>query len=295
MLGVEMQVVNNIAEMIQTRRQWRTQGLTSALIPTMGYFHEGHLALMKAARTRADRIVVSLFVNPAQFGPSEDLSRYPRDLDRDMRLAASVGVDCLFSPRSEDIYPPDYQTWISVGELAEGLCGAARPGHFRGVATVVAKLFNIVGPDVAIFGEKDFQQLQIVRRMVRDLNLPVEILAHPTVRESDGLAMSSRNSYLDEKERRAAGALFQALQKAKKMSDRGVTSAAEITEAVKTRILQESGTKIDYIFLGDPRTLRPLDILEADTLLALAVWVGKTRLIDNTVLKPLNKSIANIP
>jgi pantoate--beta-alanine ligase len=289
-----MQIIDDIAEMTQTGRRWRTQGLTITLVPTMGYFHDGHLALMKMARMRTDRVVVSLFVNAAQFGPNEDLSRYPRDLERDVRLAASVGVDCLFSPCSENMYPPDFQTWVSVGELAEGLCGAARPGHFRGVATVVAKLFNIIGPNCAVFGEKDFQQLQIVRRMVRDLSLPVEIIAHPIVREPDGLAMSSRNNHLDEKERRAAGCLFQALQKAKEMADREITSAMEITEAVKIRLLQESGTRIDYVFLGDPLALKPVDILVTDTLLALAVWVGKTRLIDNTILRPCSKSIMNI-
>lgn len=265
--------------------EWKQKGLSVVLVPTMGFFHEGHLSLMREAGRRADRVVVSLFVNPAQFSPNEDLSRYPRDFDRDSKLAEKEGVSCLFCPDAKDIYPPGFQTWIRVEGLGQGLCGASRPEHFRGVATIVAKLLMIVQPYTAIFGQKDFQQLQVIRRMVRDLNMPVNIIAHPTVREPDGLAMSSRNTYLDAQERKSALSLVQALRVAEKMVAHGNRSAPEIIQAVKNHIHSFNNTKIDYIFLGDPESLRPYQEIVGKTLLALAVWIGKTRLIDNTLLK----------
>ena len=265
--------------------KWKREGLSVALVPTMGFFHEGHLSLMRAAGSNADHVVVSLFVNPAQFGPNEDLNHYPRDLERDAKLAEDKGVSCLFCPDAEDIYPPGFQTWIRVEGLSQGLCGASRPEHFRGVATIVAKLLIIVQPDTAIFGQKDFQQLQVIRRMVRDLNIPVNIIAHPIVREPDGLAMSSRNTYLDAQERESALSLVQGLRLAEKMVAHGNRSGPEVIQAIKNHIQSFSNTKIDYVFLGDPESLKPCREIVGETLLALAVWVGKIRLIDNTLLK----------
>lgn len=256
-----------------------------ALVPTMGFFHEGHLSLMRTAVSKADHAVVSLFVNPAQFGPNEDLNHYPRDFERDAKLAENEGVSCLFCPDAKDIYPPGFQTWIRVEGLSQGLCGASRPEHFRGVATIVAKLLIIVQPEMAIFGQKDFQQLQVVRRMVRDLNIPVNIIAHPIVREPDGLAMSSRNTYLNAQERESALCLVKAFRLAEKMVARGNRSGTEVIQAVKQHIQSFGNTKIDYVFLGDPGSLKPCREIAGETLLALAVWVGKTRLIDNTLLK----------
>jgi pantoate--beta-alanine ligase len=279
-----MKTINSISNMIELSARWRQKGLSIALVPTMGYFHEGHLALMRMARDRADRVVVSLFVNPSQFGPGEDLDRYPRDLERDTRLARAQGVDCLFCPGAEEMYMPGFQTWIEVERLSQGLCGASRPGHFRGVATVVAKLFNIVRPDIAVFGQKDFQQLQVIRRMVKDLNISIDIMAHPIVREPDGLAMSSRNAYLSIEERRSALSLSQALRLAEKMVANGIRSGQEIVQAVREHILSYANTRIDYIFLGDPEDLKGCREVQGRTLLALAVWVGSTRLIDNTLL-----------
>jgi pantoate--beta-alanine ligase len=230
-------------------------------------------------------VVVSLFVNPAQFGPNEDLNHYPKDFERDAKLAENEGVSCLFCPDAQDIYPSGFQTWIRVEGLSKGLCGASRPEHFRGVATIVAKLLIIVQPDMAIFGQKDFQQLQVIRRMVKDLNIPVNIIAHPIVREPDGLAMSSRNTYLNAQERESALCLVQAFRLAEKMVARGGRSGAEVIQAVRKHIQSFGNTKIDYVFLGDPESLKPRQEIAGETLLALAVWVGKTRLIDNTLLK----------
>ena len=281
-----MEIVKTIPEARELVKAWRGQGLSVGLVPTMGYFHEGHLALMRKALELNDRVVVSLFVNPTQFGPQEDLDRYPRDLERDVRLAQGVGVHALFTPTAQEMYPPGYSTFVEVeGSLTGGLCGASRPGHFRGVATVVTKLFNIIEPDTAVFGEKDFQQLQVIRRMVRDLDLKVEIVGHPIVREPDGLAMSSRNSYLSAQERRSALALFKALKMARKMVAEGVTRADEVKRAMEEAILSHPFTRIDYIFIGEPSTLEPTETIGPGTLVALAVWVGETRLIDNMVME----------
>jgi pantoate--beta-alanine ligase len=280
-----MKTINSISGMRKKALKWKQEGLSVALVPTMGFFHEGHLSLMRMAKSKADLVVVSLFVNPAQFGPNEDLSRYPRDFERDSKLAERQGVGCLFCPDAGDIYPPGFQTWVRVEGLGQGLCGASRPEHFRGVATIVAKLLIIVQPDMAIFGQKDFQQLQVIRRMVRDLNIPVNIIAHPIVREPDGLAMSSRNTYLDAKERESALSLFQALRLAEKMVAKGCRSGPEVIQAIRNHIQSFDNTKIDYIFLGDPESLEECQEIVGGALLALAVWIGKTRLIDNTLLK----------
>ena len=280
-----MKIINSISGMRKLVLKWKQEGLSVALVPTMGFFHKGHLSLMRAAGSKADHVVVSLFVNPAQFGPNEDLNHYPRDLEQDAKLAEDKGVSCLFCPDAEDIYPPGFQTWVRVEGLGQGLCGASRPEHFRGVATIVAKLLIIVQPDMAIFGQKDFQQLQVIRRMVRDLNIPVNIITHPIVREPDGLAMSSRNTYLDAQERETALSLVQALRLAEKMVAGGNRSGPEVIQAVRNHIQSFGNTKIDYIFIGDPESLKPCREIVDETLLALAVWVGKTRLIDNTLLK----------
>ena len=279
-----MNILKDIQAMTATRRKWREEGLGIALVPTMGYFHEGHLALMKRAGELADKVVVSIFVNPTQFGPGEDLDRYPRDLERDKRLAEGVGVDAIFIPGAKDMYPENFSTWITVEGLSENMCGSSRPGHFKGVATVVAKLFNLVEPHFAVFGEKDFQQLAIIRQMTKDLNIPVDIVSQPTVREKDGLAMSSRNSYLSPGERKVATCLFRSLKLAEEMIRKGETSVPVIKVAVSKLIMDEKGTKIDYIFIGDPEKLVPYEKTKSPALLALAVWVGKTRLIDNIIL-----------
>ncbi len=258
-------------------------GRTIGFVPTMGFFHEGHLALMRRAGELADQVVMSLFVNPTQFGPQEDLAAYPRDFDRDQELAASVGVDVIFAPEPEDVYPAGYNTTVTVGkELTGQLCGASRPVHFAGVATVVSKLFNIVRPNLAVFGEKDFQQLAVIRRMTEDLNLGVEIIGHPIIREKDGLAMSSRNAYLQEAEREAALSLSRALDMARTMAADGEHDTEALTAALQAFILSFPGTELDYISFIDQASLQPVVEIDKDTVLALAVKInGRVRLIDN--------------
>jgi pantoate--beta-alanine ligase len=279
-----MEIISDPAQMRQTARDWRSQGKRIALVPTMGYFHEGHLSLMRYGREAADKLVVSLFVNPAQFGPNEDLARYPRDLERDSSMAREVGVDILYTPPAEVMYPQGYQTYVAVEELSKPLCGKSRPGHFKGVATVVLKLLNQVQPDIAVFGEKDYQQLQVIRRLVADLDVPVEIVGRPIVREADGLAMSSRNTYLSPEERAAALCLFRAIRAARELVVSGAKSRESVMEAVKGIIAATPHTDIDYIALVDPVTLQEIDTIDNEARLALAVRVGKTRLIDNTLL-----------
>ena len=266
----------------------RREGERIALVPTMGYFHEGHLALMRRAKELADKVVVSLFVNPIQFGPQEDLAAYPRDLNRDARLAEETGVDVLFVPQVEEMYPPGFQTFVEVTELSKPLCGAKRPGHFRGVATVVLKLFNIVRPHLAVFGLKDYQQYLVIKRLVKDLNLEVEIVGHPIVREEDGLAMSSRNTYLSPEERRSATCLYKALLLARERIREGVRETPKLVEELSRFILSHPHTKIDYISFVDPEDLSPVEEISKPTLLALAVFVGRARLIDNMILEPNN-------
>jgi len=276
-----MQVVRTIAEVRAIRRALPG---TWGFVPTMGYLHEGHLSLVRRARAENDHVAVSIFVNPTQFGPHEDYNRYPRDLERDLRLLEPLGVDLVFAPSVEEMYPPGFQTWVIVEEVSRPLEGAARPGHFRGVATVVTKLFNIVQPDRAYFGQKDAQQAVVIRRMVQDLNIPVEIVVCPTVREPDGLAMSSRNTYLNPEERRAATVLFRALQATKARYEQGERDAERLREAMREVIQAEPLARLDYVSVADPETLQELDRVEDRALLSLAVYIGKTRLIDNILL-----------
>ncbi len=279
-----MEIISDPQDMQGLARQWRGLGLNVVLVPTMGFFHPGHLSLMHYGRTIADRLVVSLFVNPAQFGPQEDLGRYPRDLDRDVGLAQEAGVDCLYTPAAAAMYPPGYQTFVEVGPLSQGLCGAYRPGHFRGVATVVLKLLHQVEPQVAVFGEKDYQQLMVVNRMAADLDVPVKIVGRPIVREPDGLAMSSRNTYLSLEERAAALCLYRGIQAARDLVATGENSRDRIVAGVREIITETPFTRIDYVALVDPATLQEVEAIGDEARLLLAVWVNNTRLIDNTLL-----------
>ncbi|HEY7293394.1 MAG TPA: pantoate--beta-alanine ligase [Dehalococcoidia bacterium] len=255
------------------------------MVPTMGYLHAGHLSLVERARAENERLAVSIFVNPTQFGPSEDLATYPRALDRDLALLRDAGVDLVFTPGAATIYPPGFDTWVEPGAIAARLEGAARPGHFRGVCTVVLKLFTIVQPDRAYFGEKDAQQLRVIQRMVADLNLPLSVVPMPIVRERDGLAMSSRNSYLSAEERRAALVLSRGLRAAEERWRAGETGADVLRRTVLEIIEHEPLASADYVSLADGRTLAELDTAEPGALLSLAVRIGKTRLIDNAVLE----------
>jgi len=270
--------------MQQIAEELRLSGKTLALVPTMGFFHEGHLELMRMARQHADVVVISLFVNPTQFGPNEDLSTYPRDLEGDLSKAEEVGVDLAFVPSVEEMYSRDFQTKVSVDKVTKHLCGISRPTHFDGVTTVVAKLFNITKPHIAVFGQKDFQQLAVVSRMVKDLNMDVRIVGVPTVREPDGLAMSSRNVYLGPEERNSALCLKKSLDLARDLVNQGEVEARNVIKAVKDLILSHPHTQIDYVNLCDPVTMEDVETLEGEALLALAVKVGRTRLIDNCLI-----------
>ena len=254
------------------------------LVPTMGFLHAGHISLVKAAKAGCASVAVSIFVNPTQFGPNEDLAQYPRDLPRDLSLLKAAGVDLVWTPTPEVMYPPGFQTWIEVRELAKGLEGALRPGHFRGVTTVVAKLFNAVGPDKAYFGQKDAQQAAVLRQMAKDLNFPVEIVVCPIVREPDGLAMSSRNTYLKPEERQAATVLFRALSAAKVAREAGEKKGDSLRKIMSDTINAEPLAKLQYVSCADYDTLEELEMVAGKTLLSLAVYVGKTRLIDNSVI-----------
>lgn len=280
-----MEIIREIPAMKDWVRTVRKKGETICLVPTMGYLHKGHLDLMRMGRPLADHLVISIFVNPAQFGAGEDLATYPRDLPRDTELARSVGVECIFCPGAEAMYPQSYCTYVDMEDITEGLCGASRPGHFRGVATVVAKLFNIIEPDIAIFGEKDCQQLAVLRKMVEDLNMNVRVLAHPTVREDDGLAMSSRNKYLSAEQRKSALVLSRALVQARRRVEQGERSA-EVLKAEAVRMIEQtSESAVDYVQIVDPVLLKPVERIEGCAVMALAVRVGATRLIDNMTLE----------
>jgi pantoate--beta-alanine ligase len=281
-----MQIIERVLEMQRWSETERRQGRRIALVPTMGALHEGHLSLVRDAKTRGDRVVVSLFVNPAQFAPQEDFSSYPRDFERDRELLNDTGIDVLFHPAVEEIYPEGFDTRIEIRDLSTSLCGAVRPGHFKGVATVVAKLFNIVRPQVAVFGCKDYQQLQIIRRLALDLNFAIEIIGHPTVREADGLAMSSRNAYLNPEERKAALCLYHSLRHAEEIVRHGERCGAAIVDAARGEIAREPLARVEYATLCDPESLREVERVEESALLALAVRIGKARLIDNIILKP---------
>ncbi len=280
-----MQITTDPEEMQQTGLAWRCRGERVALVPTMGYFHEGHLSLMRWARENSDRTVVSLFVNPAQFGPGEDFEDYPRDFERDSETARELGADVLFAPTARQMYAENHATWIQVPELSKHLCGASRPGHFEGVCTVVAKLLTIVLPHVAVFGRKDWQQLAVIRRMARDLNLPVEVVGRPIVREEDGLALSSRNTYLSAEERRQAPWIQAGLERAGEWVAAGETDAEAIKEGLRAFYGQyvPSG-QIDYIEVVDSREMHPVEEIGDNTLLAVAVYLGRARLIDNILL-----------
>ena len=279
-----MRIIEYIVDMRDWSEAERRSGRRIAFVPTMGFLHRGHLCLVRDAKARGDRVVVSIFVNPTQFGPDEDFSDYPRDFERDCELLEKGGVDVLFHPSVAEMYPQGAQTRVEVEKLTLPLCGAFRPGHFRGVATVVAKLFNIVLPHVAVFGEKDYQQLQVIRRLVRDLTMGVEIIGHPIVREPDGLAMSSRNAYLTEAERTAAVCLSRALCKADRLFKRGERSADTLVRNALAELEKDPLVRVEYVKLCDAETLDEIERIDDPAVLALAVRIGKARLIDNRVL-----------
>ncbi len=274
-------VISTINEVRNIVKEWKTQGLTVGFVPTMGYLHEGHESLIKRANEENDRVVVSIFVNPIQFGPKEDLSTYPRDLERDKVLCKGAGADIIFHPENEEMYFGDFSTFVDMTGLTDELCGKSRPTHFKGVCTVVTKLFNIVAPHRAYFGEKDAQQLAVIRRMVRDLNIDVEVVGCPIVREEDGLAKSSRNTYLSEEERRAATILNKALTEAKSKITNGERVASNIINSITETISTEPLAKIDYVQVVDCFSMEPVSTLDKSVLVAIAVFIGKTRLIDN--------------
>jgi len=280
-----MRVIQTLNEMRSYSLKMKARGKTLGFVPTMGALHEGHLSLIEEARQRADIVVVSIFINPLQFSPREDLARYPRDLKRDKKLLKNFDIDVLFLPRAQDLYPKGFSSYVEVEGLSRIMCGKARPGHFRGVATVVAKLFNLVSPHYAFFGEKDFQQQVLIKRMVRDLDFPVEIIALPTVREFDGLAMSSRNKYLSPPERKAATILYKALSYAKKDIEDGEVNARKILLALRNLIGTEPLIKLEYAVMVDPKTLAEVKKIKKRALIALAARVGKARLIDNLLIK----------
>lgn len=285
-----MELVRRVAKMKEYSRKYREQGLKIGFVPTMGYLHEGHLSLVREARRMSDICVVSIFVNPIQFGPQEDLDRYPRDLERDAEILAEEKVDVLFAPSVEEMYPQGYRTYVYVEGLSEKLCGASRPGHFRGVTTVVCKLFNIVQPHFAFFGQKDAQQYIILRRMVQDLNMDVEMILMPIIREADGLAMSSRNVYLSPEERAIAPMLYQALKIGQEMIEEGERDPKKVIKAMKEYLEQEPRIRIDYIEIVDLENLEPVNTIRGRVLIAGAIYIGTTRLIDNIIVKLKEKS-----
>ncbi|MGI6711983.1 MAG: pantoate--beta-alanine ligase [Bacillota bacterium] len=280
-----MDIINNPEEMQNHAIRWKRKCKRVGLVPTMGYLHQGHLALMQEARKNCDLVIVSIFVNPMQFGQGEDYEVYPRDLAKDAQLAESVGVDVIFAPSTADMYPKNYHTFVDIELLTDHLCGLSRPGHFKGVATVVTKLFNITQPDIAYFGQKDAQQVIVIKRMVADLNMPVDVVCVPTVREEDGLAMSSRNVYLNEEERQQAPVLYRSLKEAQALVEQGERNALIIKNRIKEIISQASLACIDYVEIVDEITVQPVDKLEGKILIALAVRFGQTRLIDNILLE----------
>jgi pantoate--beta-alanine ligase len=282
--GENMRLVHTVAEMKKIVNDILKSGKSIGFVPTMGYLHKGHLSLVEAARKENDVVVVSIFVNPTQFGPNEDYNRYPRDLERDLRLLEPIGVDYVFNPSVEEMYPAMYSTYVEEVELSKYLCGASRPGHFRGVCTVVTKLFNIVKPTKAYFGQKDAQQFRVLKRMVRDLNMDVEMIEMPIVREEDGLAMSSRNVYLNPEERKEATRLYKSLLKAKELIESGERDVQKIKSEM-LKILDHPLLKVDYVEVVDEETLRPVEKIERKVIVALAVFVGKARLIDNMIFE----------
>ena len=279
-----MKIIPTIAEMRIASRSARREDKRLGLVPTMGALHEGHLSLVRAARAQSDVVAASIFVNPTQFGPNEDFGKYPRSFERDCELLKKEGVQLLFAPSVEEMYPTGSVTYVTVESLSEKLCGQSRPGHFRGVTTVVAKLFNIVEPDVAFFGQKDAAQVAIIRRMVRDLDMPVEIAVHPIVREPDGLAMSSRNAYLAPQERKAALVLSRSLTTVRNLINQGERNSAKLIAAGRAVFSSEPSARLDYFEIVDPETLDPIAGINEPALVAVAAFLGSTRLIDNVVL-----------
>jgi len=284
-----MKICNTIEDMLSACRAVRHNGRRLGFVPTMGALHEGHLALVRAARASCDVVAASIFVNPTQFGPNEDLAKYPRNLEQDCEMLRKENVELLFAPSVQEMYPAGAVTWVTVESLSDKLDGRSRPGHFRGVTTVVAKLFHIVEPDAAFFGQKDAAQIAIIRRMVRDLNFPVEIVAGPTVRDPDGLAMSSRNAYLDPQQRQQALALYRSLLQVKKSWESGERDVAKLVAVGREEIAKEESVRLDYLEIVDPNNLDPLESLSLNksavgALVAVAAYVGTTRLIDNILL-----------
>lgn len=279
-----MKVVKTIAEVREQVKAWKAEGLRVGLVPTMGFLHEGHQSLIRKAVEENDRVVVSDFVNPTQFGPKEDLASYPRDIERDAKLCEEAGADLIFHPEPAEMYAPDYCTFVDMDGLTKGLCGKTRPTHFRGVCSVVAKLFNIVAPDSAYFGQKDAQQLAVIRRMVRDLNFDIRIVACPIIREEDGLAKSSRNTYLNAEERVVAVVLSRALNKGKALIESGEQSAAKVKDVIMEELCKEPLAKVDYVEVVDADSIEAIKELNGNVLVAIAVYIGKTRLIDNIMI-----------
>jgi pantoate--beta-alanine ligase len=280
-----MKIIKKIADMQTMSAKAREQDKTVALVPTMGALHEGQLKLVDTARSKSDLVVVSIFVNQLQFGPGEDYIGYPRDLGHDAELIANRGADILFAPDAHEMYTPHHSTYIDVSRVTSSLCGRSRPGHFRGVCTVVCKLFNIVNPDIAVFGEKDIQQVTVIKTMVEQLNMNVRILTIPTVRENDGLAMSSRNAYLSSQERNDAAIVYQSLLTAQNLIRKGERSAGKIREKMKTLLCSKSNARVDYVEVVGSNDLQPLEIIDGEVVIAVAVWFGKARLIDNITIE----------
>ncbi|MDD5258480.1 MAG: pantoate--beta-alanine ligase [bacterium] len=279
-----MKIIRKIKLMQEYVKRQRKAGRTIGFIPTMGALHEGHLSLIRQAKKENDIVAVSIFVNPTQFGPQEDFKKYPRPLAKDVRLAKSAGASVIFNPSADEMYPAGYQTFVEVGKITQGLCGASRPGHFRGVATVVNKLFNAVPADKAYFGQKDYQQARVIQQMVKDLNIAVQVVICPIIREQDGLAMSSRNQYLNAEERKSAACLYEALKVAKAMIKSKIKETAKIKKEVRNIIESNLLAKVDYIEIVDAETLEPAKMIKGKVVIALAVYIGKTRLIDNMVI-----------
>lgn len=278
-----MKIINNIKEIRKQVKDWKNDGLSIALVPTMGYLHEGHESLIKKASEDNDKVIVSIFVNPMQFGINEDLSTYPRNIDRDSDICEKNGASLIFNPSVEEMYTDGFSTFVDLNNLTSGLCGKSRPTHFRGVCTVVSKLFNIVNPDKAYFGQKDAQQLSIIKQMVTDLNFDIEIVSWPIVREADGLAKSSRNTYLSKEERQASTIINKSLKKAKTLIKSGERDSKNVIDFIKNEINKEPLAKIDYVSIVDNNTIKNIKTIEDGSLIAVAVFIGNTRLIDNFI------------
>jgi pantoate--beta-alanine ligase len=281
-----MKTVSTVEDMRAFSRRTRRSGARLGLVPTMGALHEGHLSLVRAAKAASDVVAVSIFVNPTQFGPNEDFAKYPRNLEQDCALLEREGVDVAFAPCTDEMYPPGAITWVTVEGMSDRLCGRSRPGHFRGVTTVVSKLFHIVEPDIAFFGQKDAAQVAIIRRMVRDLNMPISIDVCPIIREADGLALSSRNAYLSPGERKSALVLYRSLQRARELFEGGELESKKIIAAGKSEFAAEPAVRLDYLEIVDPDSLEPVSTISRPALIAIAAFVGSTRLIDNLVVVP---------